>query len=136
MVILKRLKKFIGFAAPELEAWIIADWDNSIAKHADFRDRCERMRHWLSTQKNVPFHNPESFGVFDAERDTCDEKLSEAIIESTTSTEQDRLRPRYSKAMHTPVLLLDIKPREVMKKCPLFRGLYLFLNRHCQESEQ
>ena len=133
---IKEIKKFIGFAAPELEAWIIADWDNSIAKHPDFRDRRERMRHWLSTQKNIPFRNPESFGVFDAERNTCDEKLSEAIIESTISTEQDRLRPRYSKAMHTPLLLLDINPREVMKKCPLFRDLYLFLNRHCQESEQ
>jgi len=33
------INRFIGFAAPELEAWIIADWDNSIARHPDFRDR-------------------------------------------------------------------------------------------------
>ena len=40
----EHIPKFVGFAAPELEAWLIADWDNSIAKHSDFRDRHEGMR--------------------------------------------------------------------------------------------
>jgi len=31
------IKRLIGFAAPELEAWIIANWDNTIAKVIDFR---------------------------------------------------------------------------------------------------
>jgi hypothetical protein len=30
------IERFVGFAAPEIEAWIIADWNNSIAKHSDF----------------------------------------------------------------------------------------------------
>jgi hypothetical protein len=122
------VQKFIGFAAPELEAWIIADWDNSVAKHPDFRDRHEGMRHWLSTEKNVPFGNPESFSEFDPEKNTCKEKLSQAIIDSTTQTLEDYSRPRYSKAGHTPSLLRDVQPLEVAKKCPLFRELYLFLN--------
>lgn len=42
------LEKFVGLAAPEIEAWIIADWNNSIAKNSDFRGRHERMRWWLS----------------------------------------------------------------------------------------
>jgi len=44
------LAKQIGFAAPELEAWIIADWDNTIAKLRDFRQSHLAMQWWLSTQ--------------------------------------------------------------------------------------
>ena len=54
------IEKFVGFAAPEIEAWIIADWNNSIAKHSDFRGRHKRMRWWLSTEKKfllkIPNH--------------------------------------------------------------------------------
>jgi len=121
------IKKYVGFAAPEIEAWIIADWNNSLAKHPDFRARHNAMHHWLSVEKRIPFSDPESFGNYDPERDTCDEKMSEAIIESATLTPEDRFRPRYSKAKHTPELLLDIKPTEVLKRCPLFRDLYHFL---------
>lgn len=55
------IEKFVGFATPEIEAWIIADWNNSIAKNSDFRGRHERMRWWLSKQRKVSFENPESF---------------------------------------------------------------------------
>jgi hypothetical protein len=65
------IQKIVGFAAPEIEAWIIADWNNSIAKHPDFRGRHERMRWWLSTQKKVPFDNPESFSEYDSKTDCC-----------------------------------------------------------------
>ena len=27
----------VGFAAPEMEAWIIADWQESIGKHSAFK---------------------------------------------------------------------------------------------------
>jgi len=68
---------------PEIEAWIIADWNNSIAKHPDFRGRHERMRWWLSTQRKVSFENPESFSEYDSKRDCCREKLSDDLIESS-----------------------------------------------------
>jgi hypothetical protein len=122
---------FIGFSAPELESWIIADWDNSIARHPDFRKRHNGMRHWLSKEKKVPFDAPESFGVYDPERDCCIPKLSEIIIESTMITEEDQLHGRFSKATHTPVLLQAIVPDVVGKKCPLFRELVNFLNNKC-----
>jgi hypothetical protein len=120
------IKKYVGFAAPEIEAWIIADWDNSFAKHPDFRERHQGIRHWLSVEKNVPFSRPESFGNYDPIRDTCDEKMSQTIIESTMLTHEDQFKIRYSKAKHTPELLLDIIPAEAMKKCPLFREMYYF----------
>jgi hypothetical protein len=117
------IKKIVGFAAPEIEAWIIADWNNSIAKHSDFRGRHERMRWWLSTQRKVSFDTPESFSEDYAEKDCCREKLSKALIESSVQDEVDRDKARFSKGYHTPLLLREIDPNEVQKKCPLFRKL-------------
>ena len=121
------IEKFVGFAAPELESWIIADWDNTIAKHPDFRNRHERMRWWLSTQRNIPFDNPESFSEYDLTRDCCQEKLSEALVESSILKEFDSSYSRFSKGLHTPLLLLKIRPDEVQRKCPLFREMYNYL---------
>ena len=128
------IKKVVGFAAPEIEAWIIADWNNSIAKNSDFRGRHEPMRWWLSTQKKVSFENPESFSEYDSQRDCCREKLSDALIESSVQDELDRDKARFSKGLHTPLLLREIKPNEVQKKCPLFRELYNYLNNFCRSS--
>ncbi len=125
------IEKFVGFAAPELEAWIIADWNNSIAKHLDFKGRHERMRWWLSTQSNIPFDNPESFSEYDAERDCCREKLSDALIDSSVQHQGDRNKPRFSKSLHTPLLLLTINPHIVQQKCPLFSEFYNHLNKFC-----
>ena len=128
------IEKFVGFAAPELEAWIIADWDNSIAKNSDFRGRHERMRYWLRRQRNVPFDSPESFSEYDSEKDCCQEKLSKALIESTEQDEADRNKSRFSKRLHTPLLLLEINSNTVQQKCPLFRELYNYLNNFCRSS--
>ena len=125
------IEKFVGFAAPELEAWIIADWNNSIAKHLDFKGRHERMRWWLSTQSNIPFDNPESFSEYDSKRDCCREKLSDALINSSIQHEDDREKPRFSKSLHTPLLLLTINPPIVQQKCPLFSEFYNYLNKLC-----
>lgn len=80
------IKRYAGFASPEIEAWILADWDNSVARHPDFRERYNAMRYWPSAEKKIPFDAPESFGNYDPEKDSCDEKMSEAIIESATLT--------------------------------------------------
>ncbi len=124
----KDIKKHIGFAAPEIESWIIADWNRSIALHPDFRNRHTAMRHWLSKEKNIAFDAPESFGNYDASRDTCDEKMSKALQESTEISIEDK--SRYSKAIHTPYLLSKIDPVEVSKKCPLFKELFVFLKQN------
>jgi hypothetical protein len=126
------IEKFVGFAAPEIEAWIIADWNNSIAKHSDFRGRHERMPWWLSTQRKVSLENPESFSEYDSKRDCCQEKLSEALIESSVQDEVDRDKARFSTGLHTPSLLREIDPNEVQKKCPLFRELYNYLHTFCR----
>jgi hypothetical protein len=122
------LNTIIGFAAPELETWVIADWDHTIAKHPDFKERHNAMRHWLISQKNIPFRNPESFGKYDSLRDTCDEKMSDLIIQSSTYEQYNFLKIKYSKARHTPELLLDARPEEIVKKCPIFKKFYYELN--------
>lgn len=126
------IEKFVAFAAPELEAWIIADWDNTIGKHPDFRGRHERMRWWLSSQRNIPFEHPESFSEYDPERDCCQEKLSEALIESSILEEFDSSMTRFSKGLHTSLMLLLMQPSEVQRKCPLFQSMYNCLNNLCR----
>jgi hypothetical protein len=127
----KEVKRIIGFAAPELEAWIIADWDNTIAKHIDFRQNHRAMQHWLSS-KHISFQSPEKFSFYDEKKKSCHEKLSELLIESS---EQIIEQERYSKSKHTPLLLYDsLKPQIVAEKCPLFREFFMQLQNLTSES--
>jgi hypothetical protein len=122
------IKKIVAFAAPERKAWLIADWNNTIAKDVDFRKEHQAMRWWLSRQANVPFDAPESFSVYDPSKDACKDKLSDAIIESANL----KAKARYSKAIHTPRLIQTIDPTIVSQKCPLFRQLYRYLSEFCR----
>jgi len=132
------IPQYIAFAAPEIESWIIGDWDNTIAKHPDFRGRHEKMRWWLSTQKNIPFDDPESFSKYDQDRDCCQDKLSQLIVDSSISLELnfDIQSVRFSKGLHTPLLLLIIVPENLQKKCPLVRELYNYLHDFCNTKMQ
>ena len=117
----------IAFAAPEIESWLIADWDNTVAKDIDFRGSANAMKHWLSHEKKVPFPKTETFGEYDPEKNACMEKLSCLIIESSLQHED---KTRYSKGAHTPRLLQELRPGIVAKKCPLFRKFFLELSHH------
>jgi hypothetical protein len=130
----KNINTFVGFAAPELEAWIIADWTNSVARHPAFKARHQRMRQWLSTEKNIPFDNPESFSEYDSTRDSCQEKLSQALVDSSVLDEFDITSTRFSKGLHTPEMLGYINPDTVQQRCPLFRELYNYLRTFCSSS--
>ena len=92
------------------------------------------MESWLSRERNIPFNKPELFSEYDYEKDCCREKLSDAIIESSQLEESDRSLNRYSKAIHTPDLLREIKADVVQQKCPLFRELYNYLNNFCRHN--
>ena len=115
------IEHYIGFASPEVEAWIVADWDHSVAKDPDFRGCHNQMRHWLSTQKAVPFDRPETFSSYDREKDSCRDKLSDAIIESSIYC---GAQARYSKGGHTARFLRRISAEVVRGECPLFRALH------------
>lgn len=141
------IPKFVAFASPEIEAWIIADWDNSLAKHLDFREKHEAMRWWLSSKRAVSFSQPENFSEYDSYKNACKEKLSEAIIEASIEYAQERIvidedgKPsakydvRYSKGIHTPALLGQINADIVSNKCPLFKKLFIFLSAFCSSQQ-
>lgn len=119
----KETRRIIGFAAPELEAWVIADWENTVAKHIDFRENDKAMQHWLSNN-GVSFDTLETFSFYDERKSSCHEKLSDLLIESSRQKNQTV----YSKAQHTPRLLYNsLKPDVVAKKCPLFRDFFIQL---------
>ncbi|MFI3154773.1 MAG: DUF4276 family protein [Methylococcaceae bacterium] len=117
----KGTRRIIGFAAPELEAWVIADWENTIAKHIDFRGNHKAMQHWLSNN-GVSFDTPETFSFYNESKKSCHAKLSDLLIESSRQKNQTV----YSKAQHTPQLLLapDLNPDVVAGKCPLFKDFF------------
>ena len=119
------IPNFVGFASPEIEAWIIADWDSTIAKNPDFRGCHQEMRHWLSAQRSVRFDSPETFSQFDPDKNSCRDKLSDAIVDSSKHCSA---RAPYSKATHTARFLRQISPEVVSGKCPHFRQLHIRLS--------
>lgn len=127
----EEIAKQVGFAAPEIESWLIADWENTFANDIDFRGRHEGMRWWLST-KDVPFDDPESFSELNPATNTCNEKLSELIIEAT---QRDEDKIRFSKGEHTPRFLMNVDPDNICGKCPHFRDLYIQLTGFCSEHQ-
>ena len=115
------IRRYVGFASPEVEAWIVADWENTIATDSAFRGCHLQMRHWLRTNKSVPFDSPESFSHFAPDKNSCRDKLSDAIV---ASSKHCSARAPYSKATHSARFLRRISPEVVSGKCPLFRALH------------
>jgi hypothetical protein len=122
----ENIDRYIAFAAPEIESWIIADWDHTLAKAEKFKAKHQRMRHWLSTQKKVPFDQPESFGEYDSNKKSCKEKLSELLIEASSQQIEDQGK-EYKKSEDSPELLLRIEKTVLCKKCPIFSDFYYFM---------
>ncbi|MBF0496653.1 MAG: DUF4276 family protein [Deltaproteobacteria bacterium] len=125
------IPRYVGFASPEIEAWIIADWDNTLARHPDFHERQAGMRDWLS-ENGIGFDEPESFSQLNKYGTSCDSKLSDLIIESS---QEKGCKQRYRKGMHTPELIKKINPDTVSSKCPHFKKLYNYLRDLCDQRE-
>ncbi|MEI6444613.1 MAG: hypothetical protein WCO29_16120 [Nostocales cyanobacterium ELA583] len=77
--------------------------------------------------------DPESFSKYDQDRDCCQDKLSQLIVDSNISLELnfDIQSTRFSKELHIPFLLLKIVLENLQKRCPLFRELYNYLHNLC-----
>jgi hypothetical protein len=125
------ISRHIAFAVPEIESWIIADWSNTIANNSSkFRTREVVMKRYLQT-KGIACDSPESFGELDPIKQTCKEKLSEILIESSRlNFEQTSVYGLeiYSKALDTPEMLRNLDIQTVSAKCPYFRNLCNYLN--------
>jgi hypothetical protein len=119
-------KIIIGFASPEIESWIIADWGN--CKHRDFsQHQWLRMRNWLRDEAKVDFENPEIYGGFNEETGVCQCKISEKIVEASIQAqtiENDGELCEYNKRQHSSELLENISMNRIQGNCPIFRLMY------------
>ncbi len=120
---------FIGFAAPEIEAWLIADWQDTFSVDYRFKSFHEGLRHCLSADYNVPFDHPESFSEINPATNACKEKLSDIIIEAVEFESQKRKKNllHFSKKEHSPDLLRIANAQIIQQKCPIFSKLYFTL---------
>ncbi|MCT7965559.1 hypothetical protein NG799_04320 [Laspinema sp. D1] len=122
----------VGFASPEIESWIIADWgkgeEREKCQHRDFPEhQWFLMKRWLQDVAQVDFDNPELYGGFNPETKRCQMKLSEQIMEAATQAQipQEAQKPsRYNKRRHSSELLEKISGRRVERICPIFKAMY------------
>jgi hypothetical protein len=128
---LKPVKHVIGFAKPELESWVIADWEQTLARDPDFRDKCKAMQHWLVSDRQLSFSNPENFGLDPAFPHSYHQKLSNAIIDASEQKEG----MRYSKQLHTARFIKQLDSAIAQQKCPEFRKFFSSLTRLTQNAK-
>lgn len=124
------LDRHIAFAAPEIESWLIADWDHTFAADPAFRSFHEGLRHSLSSNYGLRFDDPESFSTLNKETNACREKMSEKIMEAVyqLSLRFQRPLPHYSKQEHSGELLTTARAEIIRDKCPIFRKMDIHLN--------
>jgi len=116
------IKGFVAFAAPEIEAWIIADWSNTFKADSEFGKKEACLRYRLSSQ-GISFENPEEFGNLNPEKNSCDSKLSEVLQKEVFECYEIR----YSKKDHSARLLACVRSENVSSKCPEFRKMHDWL---------
>ncbi len=121
----------IGFAKPELESWVIADWEQTLAKAPEFRGRCKAMQHWLVTDRQLSFSNPEDFGLDPEFPHSYHQKLSNAIIQASEQEEG----MRYSKQTHTARFISQLDSAITQQKCPEFRKFFVGLTDFTQQTK-
>lgn len=120
------------YAAPEVETWFLADWDNGFGKV--FKDSLTPEQNRLFS---IRFHRYiisevitkryedclESYGYFGGDY----RKLSDEIIKVLDETNfledckaEDYRLPHYSKRVEGEMMLEEIDPQVVIKKCTTF----------------
>ena len=125
------LPVIVGFAAPEIEAWIIADWHNTFEQDYEFKNTndtqyAHQIRRELTEyyQRNGgDISSPESFSELDPARGACARKLSEGMIDIIYRISGIN----YSKADHSVRMIKQADANRVQERCPQFRPVFLAL---------
>ena len=136
----------VGFAAPELEAWIIADWDKSVQNNIELKRYSFEIKSCLKTYE-VNFDFPENFSIYfehdnpqedytlpsnTLQKGSCREKLSKILQDCVTK----HTSMHYSKDTHTSDLVKKLDHIKLMDKCPIFKELYLDLKQHIESIQK
>ncbi|MFW5670133.1 MAG: hypothetical protein ACOCM4_13010 [Acetivibrio ethanolgignens] len=141
--VLPDIRVIFFFAAPEVEAWFLADWENSFAKI--YKDE-------LKTQKNDKFNvvfrkyineniltkryrkNIEEYGYFDGEYRKISYEIQKALGASEVWRSMNVTEPieiHYSKKLQGSEMLEEIEPKKVLKYCnQFFKEGYNALNEY------
>jgi len=100
------------FAAPEIESWLIADWDNAFASWYG-ADVANALLYALSSQL-FPKSSIETYGYPELPEGGCSKKLSDTIREAFIGLPYGK---RYSKASDGIEMLRGINPANVAASC-------------------
>ena len=107
----------VGLAVPELEAWLLADWNNTFAKR---HSNCHHALRFALSQAGVDLGNVEAF---DCRCETpAYRKISEVLQEGFNACCPSGVR--YSKDTDTRALLANVDPARVSQTCPAFRTFW------------
>ena len=112
----------VSFAAPEIEAWLVADWSQSFAADLDLRHFHVQIRRALAAayQRSTEagdIGNPENFSELNVDRGACQQKLSEEIAEVVYRI----AGITYSKDEHSGSMLQRVRAETIQQNCPIFR---------------
>lgn len=106
-------------ASPEIEAWMLADWDEGFGGETPWKARAPELARLLSKPACLgprPWTQIEQFGCpYDAERGTCTRKLSD-VVERTLRGILVAASV-YSKREHGPDMLRRLRPDAVAAVC-------------------
>lgn len=129
---------YVLLASPEIEAWLMADWENGFGRA--FPDASISLRQHFETCVLPPlsWDRMEEFGGR-LIGGSCETKLSRKIAESFDISADCQCRPplreriqrqagkvpiSYSKRIDGPAMLKRIEPSVVARRCPSFRVVY------------
>ena len=132
------LEFYALLAWPEIEAWLLADWDNGFAMQ--YRQVAPSLRQHMATCVLSPhtWQEVEQFGG-GLKAGSCAHKLSARIQQSfvdptgcacrppfldRVTQRSDGARLAYSKRIDGAAMLKRIHPGRVAKDCPRFRSVY------------
>lgn len=129
---------YVLLASPEIETWLMADWENGFGRA--FPDIASSLRQHFATCVLSPlsWDRLEGYGGR-LLGGSCEHKLSRRIAESFDISTDCQCRPplreriqrypgdrpiSYSKRIDGPAMLKHIDPSVVARRCPSFRVVY------------
>jgi hypothetical protein len=111
-----------GLAVPELEVWLLGDWEMTFGKAYPL---CEKSLQQELVRRGVYTSEPEKF-VCRPNQQTYIKLSSDVLLPAIEKI----CAIRFSKATDTPKLLLQIRPQTVKARCGYFRQLWGQLEKH------
>ncbi|MCB9765039.1 MAG: DUF4276 family protein [Alphaproteobacteria bacterium] len=117
---------FALFASPEVEAWLLADWDRSFG--ADHPHLSHTLRHHLAQRLTPHWPATEGYGCPELRGGGCTTKLSEVlqdVMADPATYAWAKLDPakdgrRYSKKVDGALMLQRVRPERISEHCSLF----------------